>query len=146
MKTETYLELVKKLNVLIENKELEKQEIFTLATKVTQENDGMPHAPGVSDKVGNMSVKLVMKEYEIYHVIDVYVDLKYEIINQIELLPADEYDVLYQYYVLDKTLFEIADGRYQSVDWIKKLKWRGVSKIKVIKSEAYKSACELLKI
>ena len=144
MKTETYLGLVKKLNMLIDNKELEKQELFTLATKTTQVLSDMPKAPGVSDKVGNLSVKLLMKDQEINHVIDVYVDLKHEIIEQIEKLPADEYEVLYKYYVLDEGLFDIADDRSQSVDWIKKLKWRGISKIKVIQSEAYQKACTLL--
>ena len=144
MKTETYLGLIKKLNVLIDNKQLEKEELFTLATKVTQDNDGMPHAPGISDKVGNMSVKLMMKEEEINHAIDVYVDLKHEIISQIESLPEDEYDVLYDYYVLDFGLFDIASSRGQSVDWIKKLKWRSISKITVIESDVYKEACELL--
>lgn len=144
MKTETYLGLIKKLNMLIENKELEKQELFTLATKVTQENDGMPHAPGVSDKVGNLSVKLLMKEQEINHIIDTYVDLKNEIIGQMQTLPEDEYDVLYKYYVLDEGLFEIAESRYQSVSWIKTLKYRGMCKIKIIQSEAYKCACATL--
>lgn len=144
MKTETYLGLIKKLNMLIENKELEKQELFTLATKVTQENDGMPHASGVSDKVGNLSVKLLMKEQEINHIIDTYVDLKNEIIGQIEKLPVDEYDVLYRRYILDDGLFEVAEHRNQSVAWIQKLTWRGMSKIKVIQSEAYKSACAII--
>lgn len=130
--------------MLINNKELEKQELFTLATKTTQENDGMPHAPGVSDKVGNLSAKILMKEQEIDHVIDTYVDLKDEIISQIEKLPADEYEVLYKFYVLDEGLFDIADSREQSVDWIKKLKWRGISHIKVIKSAVYIEACTLL--
>ena len=144
MKTETYLELIKKLNILIGNKVLEKQELFTLATKTTQNNDGMPHAPGVSDKVGNLNTKLLMKECEIDHVIDVYIDLKHEIVEQIEKLPADEYEVLYKYYVIGEGLFEIADSRNQSVDWIKKLKWRGISHVKVIQSEVYKEACTLL--
>lgn len=144
MKTETYLELIKKLDVLIKNEIAEKENIITLATKTTQENDGMPHAPGVSDKVGNLSVKLLMKEQEIDHIIDVFIDLKEEIKKQIRTLPADECDVLYKFYVLDKGLFEIAEGRNQSVAWIQKLKWRGISHIKVIQSETYKEVCALL--
>ena len=90
------------------------------------------------------ALELMMKEEEINHAIDVYVDLKHEIISQIESLPEDEYDVLYDYYVLDFGLFDIASSRGQSVDWIKKLKWRGISKITVIESDVYKEACELL--
>ena len=145
MKTEEYLELVRKLDTLINDELLEKENIRTLATKTTQVIDDMPHAPGVSDKVGNLSVKLLMKQQEIDHIVDTYVDLKDEIIKQIRTLPADECDVLYKYYVLNQGLFDIADEREQSVDWIKKLKWKGISKIKVIKSNAYKSACKILK-
>ena len=144
MKVETYLELVNKLDVLINDELLEKEKLFTLATKTTQELSDMPKAPGVSDKVGNLSVKLLQQQQKIDHVVDVFVDLKEEIKAQIMTLPADECDVLYKYYVLDWSLSEISDVRYQSVDWIKKLKWRGISKIKVIQSEAYNAACALL--
>ena len=144
MKAETYLELIGKLDVLINNELLEKEKLFTLATKTTQDNDGMPHAPGTSDKTGNMSVKLLMKQQEIDHMIDVFVDLKEEIKAQIRTLPTDECDVLYKYYVLDWKLSDVADARNQSMTWIKDLKWRGISKIKVLQSEAFKEAEKLL--
>ena len=145
MKAETYLGLIRRLDTLINNEELEKENLFTLATKTTQANDGMPHAPGVSDKVGNLSAKILIKEQEINHIIDVFVDLKFEIINQVRTLPTDESDVLYKFYVLNHGLYDIAEERDQSVAWIQKLKWKGISKIKVIQSEAYKEACKLLK-
>lgn len=144
MKTETYLELIKKLDILINDELLEKERIATLATKTVQELSDMPKASGTSDKIGNGAVKLLMKQQEIDHIIDVFVDLKDEIKAQIRTLPADECDVLYKFYVLDWGLFDIADAKCCSVDWIKKLKWRGISKIKVIQSEAYKQACALL--
>ena len=144
MKTETYLELIRKLDMLINNELLEKERLFTLATKTVQELSDMPHATGTSDKVGNAAVKLSMMQQKINHTVDVFVDLKTEIISQIRILPADECDVLYKYYVLGQGLFDIAEERGQSVDWIKKLKWRGISKIKVIQSEAYNQACALL--
>jgi DNA-directed RNA polymerase specialized sigma subunit len=87
-----------------------------------------------------------MKEQEIDHIIDVLVDLRDEIKAQIRTLPDNECDVLFRYYVLNQTLTSIAEERYQSVDWIKKLKWRGVSKMTVVQSEAFKETCRLLKI
>ena len=146
MKKETYLELIKKLNVLIDNEQLEKEKLFTIATKTTQENDDMPHASGTSDKVGNLSVKLAMKEKEIDHIIDVFVDLRDEIKAQIRTLPVKEYNVLYKYYVLDWGLFDIADDMECTVDWVKKLKNRGISYIGILESDAYKEACKLLNI
>lgn len=145
MRAEGYLQLVRKLNVLINDELLEKENIATLATKTTQTLSDMPHAPGTSDKVGNLAVKLATKQNEIDDMIDTYVDLRCEIKEQIRALPTDECDVLYKYYILDMGLFDIAEEREQSVDWIKKLKWRGTSKIKVIKSDAYIRACKVLK-
>lgn len=145
MRKEKYLELVRKLNVLINNELLEKENIATLATKTTQTLSDMPKAPGTSDKVGNLALKLLMKQIEIDNMIDVYVDLRCEIKEQIRTLQTDECDVLFKYYILNMGLFDIAEDRGQSVDWIKKLKWRGTNKIKVIESEAYKEACRYLK-
>lgn len=145
MKTEAYLELVRKLDLLIYDELLEKENIATLATKTTQVLSDMPKAPGTSDKVGNLAVKLAVKQQEIDHIIDTYVDFKNEIISQIRTLPADECDVLYKCYVLNQGLFDIAEEREQSVAWIQKLKWRGISKIKVVESETYHAACKILK-
>ena len=145
MKTEQYLELIRKLDILINNELLEKENIFTLATKTTQVLSDMPKAPGVSDKVGNLSVKLLMKQQEIDHIVDIYVDLKNEIISQIRTLPMSECDVLYRYYVLDQGLFDIADEMNYSVSWVKMLKCRGANKIKIIESDTYKEAQKILK-
>lgn len=138
MTTDAYLRLIKKLDLLIRDTEGEKVVLRTLAEKVTQENDGMPHATGTSDKVGNIAVKLVMKEQELDYLIDLFVDLRSEIVDQLRTLPMNEYEVLYDFYVAGKRLFDIADEMCCSVDWIKKLKWRGLAKVKVIESETYK--------
>ena len=145
MKTEQYLELIKKLDTLINDELLEKENIFTLATKITQELSDMPKAPGVSDKVGSSAVKLMMKQQEINNIVDIYVDLKDEIISQIRTLPVSECDVLYRYYVLDQGLFDIADEMNYSVSWVKMLKCRGTNKIKIIDSAAYREAQKILK-
>lgn len=138
MTTDRYLRLIKKLDLLIRDTEGEKEVLRTLAEKVTQENDGMPHATGTSDKVGNIAVKLVMKDQELDDLIDLFVELRSEIVDQLRKLPTNEYKVLYDFYVAGKRLFDIADEQDCSVDWIKKLKWRGLSKVKVIESETYK--------
>ena len=144
MTKEHYLELIQKLDLLIDDEVHELEVLHTLGTKTTQENDGMPHAIGISDKVGNSAVKILMKQEEINHLIDVFVDLREEIRSQIKKLPVKEYRVVYDYYVKNIGLFDIADNMNMSVDWIKKLKNRGVSKIEVIESEAYTEACEIL--
>ena len=122
MTKEFYLELIQKMDLLIVNEYEELEKLNSLAEKITQENDGMPHASGTSDKVGNTSVKIVMKQQEIAETISLCIDLRDEIIGQIKKLHKDEYDVLYKYYALDMGIFEIADVKIKSDSWVKKIK------------------------
>jgi DNA-directed RNA polymerase specialized sigma24 family protein len=144
MTNEDYLGMIEKLNLLINNKILEKEELFTIATKTTQDNDGMPHATGTSDKVGNGSVKLLEKEVEIDRMIDLFYDLKTEIIGQIQKLPADEYDVLHKSFVQGISLADIADEKGKSLTLIKKTRRNGISNIQILRSGNLKEAEKLL--
>ena len=144
MTNEEYLGMIEKLNLLITNKILEKEELFTIATKTTQDNDGMPHATGTSDKVGNSTVKIVEKEAEIDRVIDLFYDLKQEIIGQIQKLPAEEYDVLHKSFVQGMSLVDIADEKGKSLTMIKKIRRTGIANVKILWSGNLKQAEKLL--
>lgn len=144
MSNEEYLGMIEKLNLLINNKILEKEELFTVATKTTQENDGMPHASGTSDKVGNGTVKLVEKETEIDRAIDLFYDLKGEIIGQMQKLSADEYDVLHKSYVQGMSLANIAKIKGKHVDTIKSIRRRGIQNIKILWSDNLMEARKIL--
>jgi DNA-directed RNA polymerase specialized sigma24 family protein len=144
MSNEEYLGMIEKLNLLINNKILEKEELFTVATKTTQENDGMPHATGTSDKVGNGTVKLVEKENEIDRAIDLFYDLKGEIIGQMQKLPADEYDVLHKSYVQGMSLTTIAKVKGKAVNTIKAIRRTAICNIKINYSENLKMAKKML--
>lgn len=144
MTNEEYLGMIEKLNLLINNKILEKEELFTIATKTTQDNDGMPHATGTSDKVGNGTVKLLEKEAEIDRVIDLFFDLKTEIIGQIQKLPADEYDVLHKSFVQGISLVDIADEKGKSLTLIKKIRRTGICNIQILRSDNFRKAEKLL--
>lgn len=144
MTNEEYLELIEKLDLHISNELEELDKLDALAEKTTQENDGMPHAPGTSDKVGNISVKIVMKQQEINETIDLFIDLREEIINQIKKLHTDEYDVLYKYYVLNMSLFKIADKRNKSDTWVKDKKKSGIKHIKINETDTLKKVLKIL--
>lgn len=144
MSNEEYLGMIEKLNLLINNKILEKEELFTIATKTTQENDGMPHATGTSDKVGNGSVKLLEKEAEIDRVIDLFYDLKTEIIGQIQKLPADEYDVLYKSFAQCMSLVDIATEKNKHIDTIKKIRRSGIRNVRILETKNLKEARKML--
>ena len=144
MSNEEYLGMIEKLNLLINNKILEKEELFTITTKTTQANDGMPHATGTSDKVGNGAVKLVQKAREIDETIDLFYDLKQEIIGQMQKLYVEEYDVLYKSYVLRISLEDIAADKGKHIHTIKGIRRSGIKNIRVLESETFKKAQKLL--
>ena len=144
MSNEEYLGMIEKLNLLINNKILEKEELFTITTKTTQANDGMPHATGTSDKVGNGAVKLIEKAREIDATIDLFYDLKQEIIGQMQKLCTEEYDVLYKSYVLEISLENIAKEKNKHIDTIKGTRRSGIKNIRVLESETFKKAQKIL--
>lgn len=144
MSNEEYLGMIEKLNLLIGNKILEKEELFTIATKTTQDNDGMPHATGTSDKVGNSTVKIVEKEAEIDRVIDLFYDLKQEIIGQIQKLPAEEYDVLHKSFVQGISLSTIAEEKNKHVDTIKSVRRKGIANVRILNSQNLREAQKML--
>ena len=144
MSNDEYLGMIEKLNLLINNKILEKEELFTITTKTTQANDGMPHATGTSDKVGNGAVKLFEKEAEIDRVIDLFYDLKEEIIGQMQKLPADEYDVLHKSFVQGMSLTMIAKTKGKAVNTIKAIRRTGIGNVQINYSENLKTAKQML--
>jgi RNA polymerase sigma factor (sigma-70 family) len=94
------LEQVRWLDVLINGKLEERDQLMALATRMNPDADGMPHGKGtVSDPVGNGAVKLVELAGEIDHLIDQYVDQKQKVVQALEQLPEDEYVVLHMHYV-----------------------------------------------
>lgn len=94
-----YLEQVKNADAMIDIKRAEERELWTLATSMTQANDGMPHAPGVSDKVGNIVQKIIEAQERTNAQIDRYIDIRDDVIRHIEMLPPKQYAVLHWLYV-----------------------------------------------
>ncbi len=94
-----FLEQVKNADAMIDAKQAEERELWTLATSVTQVNDGMPHAPGVSDKVGNIVAKIIEAQKRTNEQIDRYIDIRNDVIRHIEMLPPKQRIVLHWLYV-----------------------------------------------
>ena len=104
-----WLERVRKLDELIKAKEAEYNQLMTMATNITPEMTGMPHAGGVVDKVGNYAVKLAMKAEETNDAWDRYIDERDAVIRVLEQLPAKEYGVLHREYIRYMTQEAIAE-------------------------------------
>ena len=109
MNAEEWLEQIKWLDERINAKLAEREQLMALATKVTPSMDGMPHGGGVTDKVGNIAVKLTTLAEETNALVDQYVDQRREVIKALEQLPNNEYTVLHKHYVQFRTWESIAD-------------------------------------
>lgn len=94
-----YLQQVKEANAIIEEKEADLQELWTLATKVTQLSDGMPRSHGVTDKVGNTAKKIIKARGKALAQIDKYIEIRADVIRHIEMLPPKQRTVLLWLYV-----------------------------------------------
>ena len=118
-----WLEQVRKLDELIDAKLAERDKLWAMATSVTVDSDGMPHAKGnVSDPVGNAAVKLRMLAEEIDRLIDVYVEHKEQVIRALEKLPHNEYGVMHRHYIRYMTWEDVAEDMGYSTVQIWRLK------------------------
>lgn len=99
MQAYEYLNQAKRIDALIENKREEELELWSLATSMTQNNDGMPHGASDPDKMTNIVQKIIDAKARTNAAIDKYVDAKQDIINHLEMLPRKQYEVLYWLYI-----------------------------------------------
>jgi DNA-directed RNA polymerase specialized sigma subunit len=138
-----YLNQVKRLDSLIGNKREEERELWTLATSMTQNSDGMPHGTSNPDKMTNIIQKIITARERTNAAIDRYVDAKQDVINHIEMLPRKQYDVLYWLYVKKKeklkpgeklyyTWSEVADNLGCSEENIRKTRRRAIKNLQKI--------------
>lgn len=104
-----WLEQVKRLDELITAKLAERSQLMDMATRMTPEMSDMPHGTGVSDRVGDVVVKLVSLAKETDELVDKYVDKKAAVVAALEKLPPMEYAVLHRHYIRYMTLGEIAE-------------------------------------
>lgn len=119
MKALEYLEQVRIADEKIDSFRADERELWALATSMTQANDGMPHASGVSDKVGNIVAKILAAQDRTNAQIDRYVDIRNDVIRHIEMLPPKQCRVLRWLYVRKR------ERREKNQSWY--YTWREVS-------------------
>ena len=131
-----YLEQVEKLDSIIKNKLIEKQQWKDIAFGITANMDGeRVQSSGAKSKMADAINKCVDMESEIDGLIDKLVDTKKDVIQTIEQLYSPiEYNVLHMRYIQYKTLQEIADHYGRDYDWAKLTCKRGCDHVQVILS------------
>lgn len=119
---------------MINNKQIELEQMYTLATNVTVSTDNeRVQTSGSKDKVGDTVSKIVDLQNEINNMIDEFVDKKQEIIKTIEKLSnADEYDVLHKHYIQNKNWVQIAEDMSYSYQGIHKIHNRALKEVQMI--------------
>jgi DNA-directed RNA polymerase specialized sigma subunit len=107
----------------------------------------MPHATGVSDKVGNIIHKIIEAQKETNRQIDMYIDIRQNVIRHIEMLPTKQYTALHWLYVRKReyrkpnqswyyTWSEVAENMGCTEQNLSKLRKRGVKNLqKILDSE-----------
>ena len=111
MDAKTYLSSVKKLDLQIKNKLIEKQQWKEIALGITANMDGESvQSSGAKDKMASAVEKCVDMEQEIDSLVDKLIDTKKEVIQTIESLDNPYYyDLLHRIYIQFMSFEEIAD-------------------------------------
>lgn len=103
MNVEEWLLQVRRLDALIQAKNLEVRQLRAMASDITgKPYDGMPITrTGIpSDRVGNAVMRIMSCEQEVCELIEEYINQREEILSVLECLPEQEYTVMHLYYVM----------------------------------------------
>ena len=140
MKAKEYLQQIRKLDKLIENKLIERQHWKNLAYSITgnqtSENVQSSKKP---DKMANAVDKYVDIEREINNCIDTLYELKKDILNVIEQLETTEYDILHKVYVQYIDLNDVAIKLDKSYSWVTSIHGKALKEVQKILDERTKS-------
>ena len=111
MDAKCFLSQVRKLDLQIKNKLIEKQQWKEIAQGITANTDGeRVQSSGAKDKMASAIEKCVDMEAEIDSLVDKLIDKKKQVIETIERLESpSEYDLLHKRYSQFMSLQEIAD-------------------------------------
>ncbi len=133
MRAKEYMQQLKKLNQMIENKLYEKEQWQEMATGRS--------SPGFSERVQSTGSKQRMAdaiekyvdiEAEIDRYIDRLVDAKMDVIQTIEQLDVIEYDILHKVYVQFLSLYEVADMYDKTYSWATTIHGRALKHVQEI--------------
>ena len=133
MDAKKYLQQVSKLNKLIENKMIEKEQWKAIAISTGTFSDGeRVQSSGSQQKMADAVCKCVDIERELDDCIDRYIDTKNEVIHTIEQLPAVEYDVLHKLYIQDMDYYDVAAAYGKSYSWATTVHGRALQNVQRI--------------
>ena len=132
MTAETYLDRIKKIDAMIKNKLRDRARWVEIAeglgcAAVGERVQSSRNLHRGSDAIGNY--------IDIDREIDALKQERQKIVEEVERLPSDEYDVIYMLYVQDCSMKEVSYLKKKSYDWVKAKKKRGLDILQGILNE-----------
>lgn len=147
---QNFLKQLEKLDNLIENKILEREQWKAIATGMTSggqsvlvevkgkhELQNMERVQSQSNKqkMADAVIKYIAVEEEINECIDKLIDTKKEVLAVIEQLNAKEYDVIHKIYVQHLDFNEVAANKKRSYSWVTTVHGRALKNVQKILDE-----------
>jgi hypothetical protein len=118
MNAKSFLSQLSKLDKMIENKLVEVEQWKRIATGMSGGNSGEKvKSSSKPDKMAEAVAKYVDIEREINNDIDRLIETKKDVINVIEMLNTNEYDLLHKVYVQYYTIDEASYMMGKSSTW-----------------------------
>ena len=133
MKAKEYLLQVSKIDKLIANKLIEKEQWRTIAQGTSGMAEGeRVQSSGSQQKMADAVCKMVEIEEEINRYIDRLVDIKQGVIKVIEQLQPIEYDILHIVYIQFKDFNDVAAKYNKSIKSVKRIHGRALANVQKI--------------
>ena len=137
LKAQEFLRQVRKLDLQITNKLIEKRQWRDIALGITANMDGerVQSSSGKS-KMADAVNKCIDIESEVDGLVDKLIDVKKEVIQAIEQLDSPtEYDVLHRRYIQFMSLQDIADHYKKDYGWATTTHGRALKSLQAILDE-----------
>ena len=123
MKVKNYLQQVQKIDAVITNKMIEREQWLTLASSLSGQTDGeRVKSSGSNQKMEDSVVMAIDAARDI----DKYVARLREVIQQI---PVKEYNVLHKLYIQGKDLDDVAADNKKSYSWASTMHGRALAHV-----------------
>ena len=133
MKAKEFLKQLKKLDKMIENKQIEKEQWKSIAEGTVSHSEGeRVQSSGSQQKMADAVNRYVDIEKEIDSFIDRLIFTKKDVISVIEQLDATEYDFLHKVYVQYLTLYDVAEKYDKSYSWATTVHGRALNRVQTI--------------
>lgn len=132
MRAVVFLERIQRLDALVDCKLQERADLLERATSLAPNMDGMPHAPGVSDKVGSAAARMADKAAEIDRLTDKFIDHRDRALALLQRLPPLEYRTLHCLYVRYWTRARTAEALDKSERQIYRIRGKGLRHLQAI--------------